>query len=166
MKLLALLIFVSTGLLGGARLAEAQAPPILKATHEEILEAVRTRAAPLTVVNVWATWCAPCIHEFPAFVRLSEEYAEAGVAVVFVSADFEDELPAVEAFLKAQGWTDPSFLHVGKDHEFVTAMHAGWSGALPATFLYGPDGAVRAYWEGKIDDYEDLERRVRAHLGG
>ena len=42
----------------------------------------------LVVINFWATYCAPCIEEFPMIVDLSNEYKDQGLKVYFVSADW------------------------------------------------------------------------------
>lgn len=159
-------VFLWGVLSGNSRLqAHAQAPEIQPATAEEILADVRGRDAEVTVVNFWATWCVPCREEFPEFIRLGKDLASQGVDVLFVSADFEDALPQAQAFLNEQGVETPSYLKVGKDDAFVSAFHEDWTGALPATILYGPGGDVRAFWEGKTT-YNELRSRVEAALGG
>ena len=45
----------------------------------------------IVVVNFWATWCPPCIEEMPSLNRLSEKYADRGVAVVAISVDEDRE---------------------------------------------------------------------------
>ena len=47
----------------------------------------------------------------------------------------------------------------------MSAFHPDWTGALPATLLYGPDGDVRDFWEGKTT-YDELRSRVEALLDG
>lgn len=68
--------------------AVAQDVTLKKATHSEILDAVAQNDTQVTVVNFWATWCVPCIEEFPHFVKLGEKFAPERVQVMFVSADF------------------------------------------------------------------------------
>lgn len=67
--------------------------------------------APLTVVNFWATWCPPCVEEFPAMVELERQLKPFGVRFVFISVDdgwapiqkfvkeFNLQVPAEELFL-------------------------------------------------------------------
>ena len=145
--------------------AHAQAPAIQPATAEEILTDVRGRDAEVTVVNFWATWCVPCREEFPEFIRLGNDLADEGVDVLFVSADFEEAQPQAQAFLDEQGVEAPSYLKRGKDDAFVRAFHEDWTGALPATILYGPGGDVRDFWEGKTT-YDELRMRVEHVLEG
>ena len=61
-----------------------------EATAEDILSAVSEyRGEKAVLVNFWATWCVPCIEEFPMIVDLSEQYAD-DVKVLFVSGDWLD----------------------------------------------------------------------------
>lgn len=53
-----------------------------------------------TVMNVWATWCRPCIEELPDLQRLQKMMKRRGVKVIAVSADFAKDLEKVEKFLE------------------------------------------------------------------
>ncbi|GBD00930.1 Thiol-disulfide oxidoreductase ResA [bacterium HR18] len=132
------------------------------ATADKILEAIRNSNAAVKVVNIWATWCIPCVEEFPYFVKLAQTLGPDKVAVFFVSADFDDDVASVRAFLAQQGAAF-SFLKQGSDDAFVRAFSPQWTGALPATFLYDASGRLRDFWEGKTT-YEDLVKRVEALL--
>lgn len=143
--------------------ASAQMPTLVSATHSEILNAVEENDARVTVVNFWATWCVPCIEEFPDFVELDRTMEAQGVEVVFVSTDFPDEKEAAQEFLAKQGVRDVSYLKEGKTTPFVNAFHEDWSGAVPATFVYDSDASLVEFWEGKTD-FDTLKKRVTAAL--
>ena len=152
-----------SGLFGALLLVgSGWAQTVRPATATEILEVVRESPATVKVVNMWATWCAPCVEEFPAFVRLQQQYDSSQVRVFFVSADFEDELPAVRRFLQSQG-VRFSFLKQEADDAFVNAFSPEWTGALPATFLYDAAGNLRGFWEGKTT-YDQLVEQVQKLL--
>ncbi|MBI1797393.1 MAG: TlpA family protein disulfide reductase [Candidatus Eisenbacteria bacterium] len=118
---------------------------------------------PLVLMNVWATWCAPCREEFPEFLRIRSEFARRGVRLMFVSADFDTELPAVKRFLAAHGVDFATFIKNDPDMKFINGLEPRWTGALPATFLY--DGAGRQLWfhEGKVT-YDTLKTRIAVAL--
>ena len=136
---------------------------VKSATAAEILQAVRASNAAVVLVNVWATWCLPCRQEFPDIVRLRNSWQGRGLRVIFVSGDFESELPAVQRFLAEQGVDFPTYLKHGKDMEFIDAFDPKWSGALPATFLYDRSGTRRRSLFGK-SSYDRLESAVRELL--
>jgi|FaiFalFF_MnMetaG_3_1042247.scaffolds.fasta_scaffold00130_22 thiol-disulfide isomerase/thioredoxin len=135
--------------------------PILPVTAAELLERVRDGKARVTVVNLWATFCQPCVEEFPDLVRLERAYRKEGVRVFFVSMDFESDLPAARRFLRRQGVEYPTFWKSQDDDQaFITALNPEWSGALPATFVYDARGRLRHFHEGK-GDFALFERLVR-----
>lgn len=116
-----------------------------------------------TLVNVWASWCEPCREEFPEIVRLAREYRGRGLEVIFISADFVEDLPNARKFLAEQGVDWPTYYKVGNDQRFIAALDPRWSGALPGTFVYDAQGRLRDYWEGKAS-YAKFEKRVRPIL--
>ena len=121
-----------------------------EATAGDILTAVaKHKGEKAVLVNYWATWCGPCVKEFPMIVELSKKYADEAV-VLFVSADWLDEKKRAMEFLKKQGVKGLSFIKNQKDNEFIDGIHKDWSGALPFTIVYGKNsGNVVDSWEAK-----------------
>jgi thiol-disulfide isomerase/thioredoxin len=130
-------------------LRSENAPPLIPATAEEVLRAVRRPGAAAVLVNVWATWCTPCREEFPELLRLARAYRARGLRLILVSADFDTERQAVEEFLAHQGVDFPTYWKRGADMDFIDRLSPKWSGALPATFIYDRRGVLRLFWEGK-----------------
>lgn len=116
----------------------------------------------VVLINVWATWCAPCVEEFPEIVKLQREY-EDQVQVIFISADFPDSRGRALDFLKKQqvNWT--TYFKTGKDQEFIEAISESWTGALPFTKIINKEGHVVASWENSAD-YSKFEKHVRSAL--
>src|SRR5215510_1571297 len=75
------------------------APALRPADGAELLRQVRASGARVVLLNVWATWCQPCREELPDILRLRRELGQRGLAVVLVSADFDDEGRAAAQFL-------------------------------------------------------------------
>lgn len=100
-----------------------------------------------TLVNLWATWCAPCVKELPTLDRLAESHAVDGqLRVIAVSQDTAAQAE-VKAFLGKLG-----IAHVGAFHDDKMAL----SGALgvqvmPTTILYGSDGKEIWRYVGDLD---------------
>jgi len=108
------------------------------------------------MLNFWATWCAPCVAEFPMIVDMADKY-ENDLAVYFISVDWLDEKKKAISFLKKQGVDWTTFIKDEKDNAFINGIHEEWSGALPFTILYGKtSGEVVDFWEG-----EQTEKRFR-----
>ena len=105
-------------------------------------EAVPMRAAVEgpTLVNVFASWCAPCEVEHPELMRLRDS----GVRIVGLA--YKDEPEKTAAFLDRLG--DP-FAQVLVDRDGRAGVELGISG-VPETFLVGPDGVIRAKHTGPL----------------
>ena len=125
-------------------------------TIQEHLSSYKGEKAVL--LNVWATTCAPCVEEFPMIVSLGNEIKD--LEVVFVSADFDDQLGEVMSFLDEQKVSGVSFIKNENDQSFINGIHSEWSGTLPFTILYGKiSGKIMSFWEGK-----ELESKFRKHI--
>lgn len=106
------------------------------------------------LVNLWATWCAPCIKELPQLDRIAGTYAKNGLQIVPISQDTM-EAEKVTAFFKDKGfaqlrtWLDP-------DNNFGF----GFGGAaLPTSVLYSSEGKEIARIIG-APDWEGAEMRA------
>ena len=121
-----------------------------EATAQDILSSVaKYKGDKAVLVNYWATWCLPCIEEFPMIVELSKEYSD-DAKVLFVSGDWLDHKDKVRDYLIRQGIEGVSFIKNQKDNEFVNGIHKDWSGALPFTIVYSKNsGNVVDFWEAK-----------------
>lgn len=127
------------GLLLTVTAAHAAVTPADAPTLKKAIAAQKGR---VVLVNFWATWCGPCVAEFPAIVKTWRQSRGQGLAVIAVSADSAKELHTkVEPFLAKQGATFPAFLEKSADPEdFINALDPAWQGDLPRTFIYDRQG--------------------------
>jgi peroxiredoxin len=93
----------------------------------------------VVLLNVWATWCAPCVWEMPSMERLHRVFGDSGLAIVAVSVD---ELPgskeAIRDFVGEHGLTF-EVLHDPAKEITRTYKVSGY----PESFVIGRDGIVR-----------------------
>jgi thiol-disulfide isomerase/thioredoxin len=101
------------------------------------------------LVNVWATWCGPCVEEFPHLVKLATKYQK-DADVLFISADFPEQRSDVLAFLNKQGVTQQSFLKDDLDETFINALDSTWTGSIPVTIIYNKNGDKVFFHEGEM----------------
>jgi peroxiredoxin len=96
------------------------------------------------VLNFWATWCGPCVAEFPEFVALDAQYKAKGVKVVGISADEVTDLKTkVMAFLKEQKAAFQNFVQDTDDpQQMIDVVDKEWQGALPTTFVFDKQGTL------------------------
>ena len=145
--------------------AKPARPPaiVVPISAPDVLGLVKRPGAKATLVNVWATWCVPCRQEFPSLLKVARAHEREGLRLVLVSADFDDQLPGIHAFLGTHGVRDTTYLKAGDDMTFINTLSPEWSGALPATFVYDPRGRLVSFWEGKADEAR-FEKAVRQAL--
>lgn len=100
----------------------------------------------VVMLNVWATWCTPCIEEMPRLQALQEKYAASGLTVIGASVDERGSEESVRATVEKLGvryaiWLDP------EDRATSAFRLIG----LPATILVTADGRVAHEWKGQFD---------------
>jgi thiol-disulfide isomerase/thioredoxin len=132
-----LLFFACAGWRGGS---PSVRPIDAKGLHRLIQQA----RGKVVLLNFWATWCDPCVEEFPDLVKIAGEFQPRGVEMIFVSIDEPENIAGkVEPFLKAQGVVFRTYVKDVKDDEaFINSIDAKWTGAIPATFIYDASGVL------------------------
>ncbi|MEL7160716.1 MAG: redoxin domain-containing protein [Bacteroidota bacterium] len=117
----------------------------------------------LRLINVWATWCGPCVKEYPDFIVLQRMYGGRDFEFVSLSADKPDKEPQVLKFLEKVHSPVTNYHFVGKDiYELIEAVDPDWNGALPYTLLVAPGGKV--VWQHQAEvDFLELRRVIVEH---
>jgi thiol-disulfide isomerase/thioredoxin len=110
----------------------------------------------VVVVNIWASWCGPCIEEAPGLAQLSKRYAS---DVQFVGVDIADQPAPAAAFIRKFGWTYPSV--ADPDEEIKRGY--GFLGQ-PDTLVYAKDGSIAWQGSGAVSK-EDLQAQIEKALG-
>jgi len=90
------------------------------------------------VVNFWATWCPPCLHEIPVFMALQETYSARGVQFVGVALDDSEN---VRAFAKETGLNYPTMSGSGEAVE-LNRQYGNVQGGLPFTAVVDRSGRI------------------------
>lgn len=158
-------LFVLAAFACGRRTPASSPATLTPATAADVLHEVERSRGSTVLVNVWATWCAPCREELPDLLRLQREYGGHGFRLILVSADFASQRPAAAALLASQGVGFPTFAKAQGDQGFIDGLDTRWSGALPASLLFDREGRRVAFWEGKAS-YEELLGKVKPLLDG
>jgi peroxiredoxin len=140
-----------------SRVAAGSAAPAFRAVTlaGDTVSLESLRGAPV-LLNLWATWCAPCRRETPYLQSVHERYRGRGLQVVGVTTDARAAADDVQAFLDEFGVTyrilhDPD----ARSMDLFSAI------GLPASFLIGADGVVR--WT-KLGEVREGDRRFERAL--
>ncbi|WP_238395838.1 TlpA family protein disulfide reductase [Pontibacter pudoricolor] len=100
-------------------------------------------------MNIWATWCPPCVAEMPNIQSLYEKVGSDKIAFVMLSVD-EGGMDKVKKFISKKGFTFPVYMPASQlPQEF-------YSNAIPTTFIISPEGKIVAKQEG-MADYDTKE---------
>jgi peroxiredoxin len=131
----------------------AQEPVTLESVDEAGLRALASGdPKKLRLVNAWATWCGPCVIEFPDLVALHRIYRGRDFEVVTVNADVPDLQAKAKAFLQSQHASMRNVAFQKDDsYALIEALDPEWQGALPHTMLVAPGGRVLYRSEGAFD---------------
>jgi thiol-disulfide isomerase/thioredoxin len=137
-------------------------PPIIdNAGYQKIL--ADNHGKPL-LITFWATWCEPCRAEFPMLNELIQEYQPKGLKVVGINLDDEGDLILTRRFIARYKPAFPNYRKkAGGEAAFIQAVLPGWSGAIPASFFYAPDGHQIGHLLGGTDR-ETFEADIRQLL--
>lgn len=119
----------------------------------------------VVLLNLWATWCAPCRKEMPALDRLEGEQGGEAFEVVPVSLDFgTDEKP--KKFLAEIGATKLPFFHDATGKVLSSLKAVGRGTGLPTTLILDRAGCEIGYLPGPAEwASEDAKALIRAALG-
>lgn len=132
---------------------------------EELKAIAANDTEKLRVVNVWATWCAPCIEELPEFVTINRMYRGRKFEMVTISADeLKDEDKALRVLTKTNvSCRNVRFNSRNQDELFET-LDPEWEGGFPYTVIFAPGGKVVFRKQGQIDPGE-LKQVIADRVG-
>ena len=147
-------------------IAKIEAEPVaLKMAGSDELKKLRANpTGKLLLVNFWATWCGPCVTEFPELQTTFRMYRNRGFDFVSVSSNDPEEKPQVIEFLQKYHSSSTNYQFATSDTfdlqaDFDPAMPA----AVPFTVLIAPNGDVLFQQLGELD-FLKLRRAILANL--
>lgn len=116
------------------------------------------------LINVWATWCGPCVTEFPSFVDMHRMYRNREFEMISISLDDLGRKPNALNFLTKKQASMKNYIFKGDRYAFIEAIDKKWEGALPYTLLIGPGGKIIYSKQGLIDPLA-LKRTIAESIG-
>ena len=159
LSIIFLLIIVST----------VPAQTVRKVTIGELENYIQTSSRPL-VINFWATWCAPCLHELPYFQETVRQFADQNVELVLVSMDLprgpekKIEQFAVQHALKGTlFWLNETNADV-----FCPKIDPRWDGSIPSTLFINKKNNYRKFFDRQLTEPQfrlEVQRLVGSATG-
>lgn len=143
---------------------EAEPVNLEMATAEDLKKLRANPTDKVLLVTFWATWCGPCLTEFPALETTYRMYRLRDFELVTVSANYPDEKAGVMKVLQQQHASSRNLLFASDDtYAMQAAFDTHWEGGVPFTMVIAPGGKVLYQQQGEVDVLS-LRRAILASL--
>ena len=145
-----------------ALLAPQTVEPLSAAEFRQLL---KQHQGKVVLVNLWATWCAPCLKELPELAKLQEQYRDKGLVVLAVSLDEPDLLDTqVKRLARDRAAGLATYLQTEPDSDkFVSVVDPAWAEIMPTNYLLDRTGKVHAKLTGG-KSYAEFEAALKPLL--
>lgn len=127
---------------------------IKKVKIDELVTMIDTSSTPI-IVNFWASWCQPCVHEIPWFEKAVAELKDKHVKVLLVSLDFANDYKnkVLQKFVKEQGYTSSVvWLDETNADKFCPKIDSAWDGSIPVTLMVNNKTKYRQFFEFQLKE--------------
>ena len=154
---LSILFFLNT--------ADAQTIPKWKITDVE--NYVATEKNDVLVINMWATFCKPCVAELPGFIKVTDNYKKYKVKLLLVSLDLPSFYPnKIASFAKKHKFnSNIVWLQETDADYFCPKIDKAWSGSIPATLFLNKKTGYRKFLEEEMSAAA-FEKELQAAIRG
>jgi thiol-disulfide isomerase/thioredoxin len=156
---------IATALVAALLVSGTAAAGVGTVTPESFRAELASMRGKVVLLNVWATWCGPCLKEIPDLVAIEKELAARGFVLVGISVDEAADLARVEDFRQKYF---PEFRTVVRETSdmdaVVSVIDPAWNEIVPTSYLIGRDGRVIERIQGK-KTREEFRKAALAALG-
>lgn len=132
---------------------------------DEYKELLDNSKGKVVLVNFWATWCPPCVKEFPELVKLYNDYKSKDFVLLFISLDDKSEYASkLIPFLKKQGVDFTSYFgNFSNPETIMNYVDKSWQGEIPFTGIYNKEGILSKTMMGN-KTYEQFETEIKKYM--
>jgi thiol-disulfide isomerase/thioredoxin len=125
---------------------KAQTPEVIK--FADLQRIMNSPGDTTYIVNFWATWCIPCVKEFPSFQKFAKDHRNENVKVVMVSLDFKKSYEsALVPFIKKHPVDGIVYLLDEPDYNsWINKINPDWEGEIPVTFMFNNAKKQRIFY--------------------
>jgi peroxiredoxin len=148
-------------------LAKCNAEPVSleKADLKTIRLLAENKTNKFLLVNLWATWCGPCVAELASFVEMNRMYRKRDFELITISVDQPEEMGKALAALKEHYASCRNYIFSGDNQDALAdVIDKQWPGPVPHTVLIAPGGKIIYRKNGEIDP-KALKRVLADTLG-
>ncbi len=120
-----------------------------------VKDLMKNNSDELYLINVWATWCGPCVIEFPYLIEMHRMYRKRPFEFITISANSLEEKDDVHEFLNKHSASGTNYIFAGESvYDLIEAVDPNWQGSIPYSLLVKPGGEVAFREEGMIEPLE------------
>ncbi len=120
--------------------------PLNASEYRRLVESNRSKTL---LVAFWATWCQPCREEIPRLRKLVKK-SRGQAKMVTISVDEPEQAKLAEMYLSKQRIGAPGYL-ASAGPQLIDSVDPGWSGTIPAVFVYDASGTLKGKFIGEAD---------------
>ncbi len=140
-------------------LGQAQAESAIEQISPDDLKTIlQAEQGNVVVLNLWATWCAPCLVEIPDLQKLEADIADQNVSLIGISVD--EPRGSTRHIEDMRDRRFPGFRTYARDNRdtdyLVSVVDPAWNEVVPTTYIIGRDGSVHTRIQGKksLDEFK------------
>jgi len=120
-----------------------------------IKDLLKNKTDKVRLINVWATWCGPCVTEYPEFIAMNRMYRRRDFEFISISVDDPAKKNKALKFLQENQSSATNYIFsIDDKYKLIEAIDPNWQGALPYTLLIEPGGKIVYSKQGAIDPAE------------
>src|SRR5260370_11023252 len=139
--------------------------PLSPLDEADLAKLVKNDTKKLLLVNVWATWCGPCVAELPELVTMNRMYRRRPFQFVTISLDAPDKDEATLKVLREKHVSATNYRAAIKDRDrFADLLDKDWPGPVPYTLLIAPGGKALYRKSGSAEPLA-VKRAIVGYLG-
>jgi len=126
---------------------EPQAHEVEVIRFTQLEQELHPKKNTIHIINFFASWCIPCIHELPFFEEINTQYKAEDVKVLLVSLDFKEDLETKlkPILIKKKIASTVKLLDETDYNDWIPHVDADWDGAIPYTLIIHNDDIKRFY---------------------
>lgn len=134
---------------------------VLPVDSSGVVQLLESHRGNYVFLNIWATWCQPCIEEFPDLIRLADNYKDQNIKFIALSVDYPDEVDSkIKPFLQSADVNFPVYVQNFKQQDkLINLLNPDWNGAIPATLIFDPNGNRIDFIVGK-QNFSDFSQKI------
>ncbi len=133
---------------------------------QEIAELMKNPSEDYILLNMWATWCGPCVVELPVLVDLHRMYRNRSFKLITISVDDMNNRERAHRFLQNRQASMTNYISESDNiYKLIEIVDPQWQGAIPYTVLIAPGGEIVYRHSGIIDETLEIKREIVNKLG-